>query len=80
MYGTAAALLFSLSVLSRFPVCRDSVAEKRMHHALGAKGEPLLRIHLKPQRLGGNVHSSCAYKRYHVVKPVSSSKVCRVFR
>lgn len=59
MYGTAAALLFSLSVLSRFPVCRDSVAEKRMHHALGAKGEPLLRIHLKPQRLGGNVHSSC---------------------
>lgn len=50
MYGTAAALLFSLSVLGRFPVCRDSVAEKRMHHAWN---------HLKPQRLRGNIQSSC---------------------
>lgn len=89
MYGIVAASLFSLRSwvdfqCAEFQSLRSTCTKMRILlsfcFAFGAKGDSLLRDHLKPQRLGGNVRSSCAYKRHHVVKPVSSSKVCRVFR
>lgn len=56
-----AAFLFSPPVLSGFPMQTEAVAKKHTHQAeknafcsaSGAKGEPLLRNHLKPQRLEG---------------------------
>lgn len=67
-----AAFLSSLPVLSGFQVLSSadrSRSQKHMHQAeknafcsaSGAKGEPLLRNHLKPQLLEGQWHSLCVY-------------------